>query len=155
MTVTVTVSQDPFIVHQYANESYKWTAVDSKSHVMGNITYTDIYNNSCLNGWVCGNIAATPVDIARFHWYLHNTEKIVSNHSLAQMMNFYGFGSYIYGLGMMHTWPTGNKQWHADLTNEVFLSCLLLSCLVLFFLVFSCLLLSSLVSSLVSFLCVC
>merc|ERR1711934_452621 len=52
-------SLDPLIVHQYANMPYKWTPHGSAGNRGGgNITYTDIYNNSCLNGWVCGNIAS-------------------------------------------------------------------------------------------------
>ena len=55
---------------------------------MHNYTFTDIRNNSCLNGWVCGNIAATPLDIARFHYDLQSGN-IVSNESLNQMNAFY------------------------------------------------------------------
>ena len=44
-------SRDPLIVHQYANVPYKWTPHGSAGDRTANITYTDIYNNSCLNGW--------------------------------------------------------------------------------------------------------
>jgi hypothetical protein len=36
------------------------------SNVTYNMTIVDLINNSCLNGWTCGNIAATPMDIAMF-----------------------------------------------------------------------------------------
>jgi hypothetical protein len=47
------------------------------SNVTYNVTIVDLINNSCLNGWTCGNIAATPMDIAMFHDDLHHN-KIVS-----------------------------------------------------------------------------
>lgn len=74
-------SKDPMIVHQYANIPYKWVSHGSATGTGGNITFLDIVNNSCLNGWTCGNIAAGPIDIARFHYHLHKL-RIVSNSSL-------------------------------------------------------------------------
>ena len=54
-------------------------------HVIdGPVVIKDIINNSCLNGWTCGNIAAAPMDIARFHWDLHHGN-IVGKDSLAQV----------------------------------------------------------------------
>ena len=71
-------SLDPLIVHQYANMPYKWMGVGGSAGVdVDHITYTDIYKNSCLNGWVFGNIASTPLDIARFHYHLHNAKVLL------------------------------------------------------------------------------
>jgi hypothetical protein len=78
-----------------------------------NMTVTDLIHDSCLNGWTCGNIAASPSDIARFHYDLHHGQ-IVSEKSLAEMLAFkpmtVGWQPQLYGLGMMHTWPYQGKQ---------------------------------------------
>jgi hypothetical protein len=107
-------AKDPLIIHQYANTPYRWGP-----NPYPNYTFTDIRNTSCLNGepatfltacisteinstdtyihnagWVCGNIAATPLDIARFHYDLQNGN-IVSNASLAMMNDFYNISGTI------------------------------------------------------------
>lgn len=73
-----------------------------------NITFQDLIDTSCLNGWTCGNIAASPSDVARFHWDLQHGN-IISNESLRQMMNFknmdVGWNPQKYGLAMMEQWP--------------------------------------------------
>jgi CubicO group peptidase (beta-lactamase class C family) len=93
-------SADPLVVHQYANTPYKWG-----KFVNLNYTFTDIRNTSCLNGWVCGNIAATPLDIARFHFDLQSGH-IVSNASLAMMNDFYNVSGTI-GPHDKHTYGFG------------------------------------------------
>ena len=54
-------------------------------------THTDVPARFCharATVQVCGNIAATPLDIARFHFDLQSG-RIVSNESLVQMNAFY------------------------------------------------------------------
>ena len=48
----------------------------------------DIYDDSCLNGWTMGNIAATASDISRFYAHLA-AGRIVTESSLAQMMTWH------------------------------------------------------------------
>ena len=80
-------SQDPLVVHQYG-PGYTLRKLKSwGNETTFNISYYDLYNNSCLNGWTCGNIAAAPSNVARFHYDLHHL-RIVSNESLAAMMAF-------------------------------------------------------------------
>jgi CubicO group peptidase (beta-lactamase class C family) len=101
-------SADPLIVHQYANTPYKWG-----KFVNLNYTFTDIRNTSCLNGWVCGNIAATPLDIARFHYDLQSGH-IVSNASLAMMNDFYNVSGTI-GPHDKHAYGFGLKPWKSQI----------------------------------------
>lgn len=80
-------SLDPLIIHQYG-PGYSLRKLKSWGNETAfNVTYLDLYNNSCLNGWTCGNIAAAPSNVARFHYDLHHL-RIVSNESLAAMMAF-------------------------------------------------------------------
>jgi hypothetical protein len=162
-------------VHQYAFVAEAAIAgndslVGRLPDLVGNIAAIDLSGGSCLNGawdctlywclistyfvnwafrlWTCGNIAATgtPIDIARFHWELHNLN-IVNRSSLAQMMTFkpmtsgwspqvsgpqYSLSNFrlkilisflisqLYGLGLMHTFPLNslNEIWSPDSTNQ-------------------------------------
>lgn len=80
-------SLDPLIIHQYGTGSTLRKFKGDVGNGTFNITIRDLYNSSCLNGWTCGNIAAAPSNVARFHYDLHHL-RIVSNESLAAMMAF-------------------------------------------------------------------
>ena len=49
------------------------------------VTYSDIIDYSCLNGWACGNIAATPHAISQWWWDLFHG-RLVSQGTLLEMM---------------------------------------------------------------------
>merc|ERR1719353_102769 len=113
------------IVHQYLRNPFHG---HSRTSVNGTITVNDtivdIYNNSCLNGWSCGNIAIAPIDAARFHWDLHHGA-FISNQSLHDMMDFdhgttQGWDPQPYGLGMMKSFPSEGRIWEADPHNVTF-----------------------------------
>ena len=55
-------SKDPSIIHQYHLGSRS-----SKADPHYRVQFSDIIDYSCLNGWTCGNIAATVGDIS--DWY--------------------------------------------------------------------------------------
>mmetsp|Transcript_10614 Transcript_10614/g.27296 ORF Transcript_10614/g.27296 Transcript_10614/m.27296 type:complete len:592 (-) Transcript_10614:143-1918(-) len=82
--------------------------------------FFDLYDDSCLNGWTMGNIAASARDIARFfYWVFHG--RIVPQAQLAEMMDWHYFTTGFmtcpttvptplkpvfcmgYGLGLMQT----------------------------------------------------
>ena len=99
-------SADPKIVHQYALK------VDDSPGQGTVATHFDISKYSCLNGWACGNIAASVGDVAEWFWDIFHGE-IVSPNSLKQMLNFVplkkGWSPGLrYGLGMMH-WEMGSR----------------------------------------------
>ena len=56
-----------------------------------NATHADLFDDSCLNGWTMGNIAATPRAVASFFHLLHGGQ-LLSADSLAQMHNFSNMG---------------------------------------------------------------
>ena len=120
-------SQDHRIVHQYATTPYSKTKHGRHNPinptVAQNLTIKDLINGSCLNGWTCGNIAASPADIAQFHWELHHGN-IVSKASLEQMMHFVpmktGWSPQLYGLGLMHTFPYQGWPWLPDPANDTY-----------------------------------
>ena len=98
-------SKHPNIVHQYNawwGEAKGWIPQPNESI---KVNITDLDKDSCLNGWTCGNIAASPGDIARFHWDLHHGN-IVSAESLKDMMHWtpmhVGWEPQLYGLAMMY-----------------------------------------------------
>tara|TARA_B110000208_G_scaffold177512_1_gene224759 strand:+ start:250 stop:1251 length:1002 start_codon:yes stop_codon:yes gene_type:complete len=72
----------PHVVHQYATTKTKsklpWSPFSSSmpQSIGENVTFEDLFYDSCLNGWTCGNIAAAPIDIARFHYHLHNLDVV-------------------------------------------------------------------------------
>eukprot|EP00038_Savillea_parva_P013554 m.8563 g.8563 ORF g.8563 m.8563 type:complete len:543 (+) comp2550_c0_seq1:54-1682(+) len=112
-------SKDPLIVHQYGTgSSMRKTKWGNMSQL--NVTILDLYNDSCLNGWTCGNIAAAPSNVARFHYDLHHL-RIVSNESLAAMMAFQpttkGWDPQLYGLATMQTFPPEGREYLPDPTN--------------------------------------
>jgi hypothetical protein len=96
-------SQYPRMAHQYA-----WRITDNltvaRAHP-GSGNFTDINTRSCLNGWTAGNLAARPIDAARFY---HNllAGRIVSRASLAMMTAYQtlttGWEAYAvrYGMGL-------------------------------------------------------
>ena len=114
-------SNDPLIAHQYATWPPRRHAPRPGEAVDTNITVIDIVGHSCLNGWTCGNIAATPRDIARFHWDLHHL-RIVNATSLAAMVDFLpmrsGWNPQMYGLATMQSWPFQWDGWEPDPTFE-------------------------------------
>ena len=107
----------PHIVHQYAAPF--WSSTDG-----GVQKIIDFYYDSCLNGWSCGNLAAGPIDIARFHYHLHNYD-IVTRATVESMMQWepmsIGWDPQLYGLAMMQTWPTRGWAWGPDPLNETYL----------------------------------
>eukprot|EP00750_Incisomonas_marina_P003319 INCI13063.2.p1 GENE.INCI13063.2~~INCI13063.2.p1 ORF type:complete len:412 (+),score=62.41 INCI13063.2:156-1391(+) len=108
-------SSVPDVVHQYD--------VIPNTPATTEVKIVDLFNNSCLNGWACGNIAAAPIDIARFHYYLHNGV-IVNNESLAQMMQWEpmtaGWEPQLYGLALMQTFPGRGFVWGPDPLNQTY-----------------------------------
>lgn len=70
--------------------------------------FRDLFDDSCLNGWTMGNMAARPLDLASFFWHLlhtgsDNTLPILSPASLAAMQEFRPLsmdGGVPYGLGI-------------------------------------------------------
>jgi hypothetical protein len=95
------------MVHQYA-PVFSWNIFPPGPTVRG---FRDFWDDSCLNGWTCGNMAARPLDLASFFWHLlhrgpENTAPILSPASLAAMLDFkpltVGFAPGLeYGLGLM------------------------------------------------------
>merc|ERR1719281_1582175 len=96
------------MVHQYA-PIFSWKLFPPGFTVQ----MKDIWEDSCLNGWTCGNMAARPLDLASFFWHLlhrgpENTAPILGPASLAAMQDFkpltVGFAPGLqYGLGLMAT----------------------------------------------------
>eukprot|EP00755_Sulcionema_specki_P030451 Sspe_Gene.94401::Locus_66790_Transcript_1_1_Confidence_1.000_Length_1503::g.94401::m.94401 len=70
------------------------------------LVFYDLAAASCLNGWTCGNLAATPLDIATFLFDAFQGN-IVLSENLEQMVQFeplteqWGKG-ILYGLGLMY-----------------------------------------------------
>ena len=69
-------------------------------------TFVDISDRSCLNTWFGGNLAARPVDLARFvHATFTPNSPILTHNSQAQMLQYHpmtagwGSGLFSYGLG--------------------------------------------------------
>jgi CubicO group peptidase (beta-lactamase class C family) len=102
---------DKGVVHQYA-PIVSWKLLPPGLTVQ----FRDIFADSCLNGWTCGNMAARPLDLASFFWHLlhrgpENTAPILPPASLAAMQEFkpltVGFAPGLeYGLGLMAMgWP--------------------------------------------------
>eukprot|EP00040_Diaphanoeca_grandis_P005570 m.33457 g.33457 ORF g.33457 m.33457 type:complete len:460 (+) comp16824_c0_seq2:144-1523(+) len=85
----------PDIIHQYA-----YYVADGDP----SISFFDIDDASCLNGWTCGNLAATSGAVASFFYDLfHN--KLVSSGMVSEMLKFQpftvGWGiNSTYGLGL-------------------------------------------------------
>ena len=68
--------------------------------------FVDLANRSCLNTWFGGNIAARPLDVARFvHATYAPNSPILTHNSQAQMLQYHpmtagwGAGMFSYGLG--------------------------------------------------------
>ena len=116
-------SSIPNVVHQYASHFGTAASGQNASNVTTTppITFRDIYNNSCVNGWTCGNVVTRPIDAARFHYDLHAL-KIVSQQSLDMMTTFTpmenGWAPQTYGEGLMITWPFRNHSWAPDPSYE-------------------------------------
>lgn len=66
--------------------------------------------HSCLNSWLGGNIAARPLDVARFTYSLFATDTILNDDSKKEMLTMHpltdGFEEYAmaYGLGLEGGW---------------------------------------------------
>eukprot|EP00039_Didymoeca_costata_P031066 m.32957 g.32957 ORF g.32957 m.32957 type:complete len:527 (-) comp8472_c0_seq1:3912-5492(-) len=122
-------SKDPSIIHQYVmSNPPPWDSKHHKGPVPNlnetlNITIVDLDYGSCLNGWTCGNIAASASDIAHFHWSLHEG-LLVNSESLAEMMTMvpmrYGWSPQLYGLATMNSWPFDGYAWAPDPHNLTF-----------------------------------
>ena len=74
----------------------------------------DVSALDCLNGWTCGNIATTSLDMANFMFdLLGPTARIVSNNSRTEMQKWHPFtvgwcSGMLYGLGLGPL-PTTNE----------------------------------------------
>ena len=71
-------------------------------------TFRDITGFSCLNNWMGGNVAAPPVDVARFVYQTYSPHSVLLSPSSQAMMQDYhlidhGWGAHFigYGLGTM------------------------------------------------------
>jgi CubicO group peptidase (beta-lactamase class C family) len=77
-----------------------------------NKTFHDIAQHSCLNSWMGGDIAARPLDVARFTYRVF-TGKLLNQSSLKEMTQLHkvtdGFaaGFLAYGLGLEAMWNDG------------------------------------------------
>lgn len=95
------------IVHQY--DLLEKHSIDAKDTI-GTVSYFDVYDESCLNGWTMGNMAATARDVARFWWAVFR-EGLVSPASLHDMIGQFnpftsGFALGLkYGTGLMKYEP--------------------------------------------------
>lgn len=103
----------PDVAHQY---DYEVLQVANSTVVK----FSDIIGASCLNGWTCGNIAATVESVANYYWDLFHGQ-IVSKESLSEMTLKQPFNQgwnkgLQYGLGVMQTrlpllWDPANITW--------------------------------------------
>eukprot|EP00040_Diaphanoeca_grandis_P044761 m.13476 g.13476 ORF g.13476 m.13476 type:complete len:492 (-) comp9745_c0_seq1:116-1591(-) len=123
----------PHMIHQYSlnatsttsHTSTPWrttlpenllSPLDNVSPQHGvDVHFTDIINYSCLNGWSCGNIAATTESIANWYWDLLGDYKIVSEQTVTQMLNgtplTNGWSPGLrYGLGLSHYKSSGDPN---------------------------------------------
>ena len=70
------------------------------------ISYYDINNYSCLNGWTFGNVVASARDVAMLYHDLLGA-KVVVNSTTVEMMTHLQNYTYdfpcVYGLGLMET----------------------------------------------------
>eukprot|EP00467_Chlorarachnion_reptans_P015528 CAMPEP_0114498560 /NCGR_PEP_ID=MMETSP0109-20121206/6939_1 /TAXON_ID=29199 /ORGANISM="Chlorarachnion reptans, Strain CCCM449" /LENGTH=398 /DNA_ID=CAMNT_0001676049 /DNA_START=253 /DNA_END=1449 /DNA_ORIENTATION=+ len=74
-------SKHPNVSHQY------WHYSQSYSVIYEYNMFVDLYEESCLNGWTCGNIAASGESLANF-WYDLGSLKLVNNASFQSMVEF-------------------------------------------------------------------
>ena len=92
------------VVHQYSLRVDNMTARTGVGGVV--TTHADILDDSCLNGWTCGNIAASAESTATWFWDVYHG-KLVNDTTLLTMMNSVpltkGWSPGLsYGLGLMH-----------------------------------------------------
>lgn len=125
-------SQYPHVAHQWAQ------APDTRRPSAYNVTFLDLHDTSCLNGWTMGNIATTAEDLARFFYDVHvlapTGSGFVNASSLAAMTDYHplsdkwcfgptGSGSCMYGMGFMKdqmgqdVWPMLDPNADADLVR--------------------------------------
>eukprot|EP00041_Stephanoeca_diplocostata_P021552 m.503529 g.503529 ORF g.503529 m.503529 type:complete len:581 (+) comp21849_c0_seq3:116-1858(+) len=95
-------STHPGVVPQWCPDpvTYKWV---------------NLQDYSCLNGWTMGNIAAAPLDVAAFYFYLlsGHEPRMLSHASLVAMTTWtnlsFGWGVGVpYGLGLMDMGANGS-----------------------------------------------
>lgn len=103
---TCAQQENPRVVHQY--DLIEKHDVHSP-YTIGKVSFFDVYDESCLNGWTMGNIGATSAAVAKFWYALYNNE-IVSANSLKEMMTLHTFTSGFalglrYGMGLMELNP--------------------------------------------------
>lgn len=110
------------MVHQY------YANITRHLEIIIDVSFSDIMQYSCLNGWTCGNIAASTTDVASFYYHL-NKGHIVSKASLDEMLMkpkpiTMGWGMHLqYGLGIFEqnfktqdgqnwtNWGHGGMDW--------------------------------------------
>jgi CubicO group peptidase (beta-lactamase class C family) len=97
----------PTVAHQYTD----YLDVDK-------YRFYDMIDDSCLNGWTCGNIASTGADISNFYYDIFQAEKggFVSSDTLKQMTTFREMildkdwcPNCYYGMGLLF----GQSDFHA------------------------------------------
>lgn len=96
------------MVNQYGENLYYYTLPNGTQGVENaeNIVFHSMLNESCLNGWTFGNIAAAPRDIAHFYYLLGFSDVFVSPNTRTEMTSFGAFDmgwtpGQPYGLGLM------------------------------------------------------
>lgn len=78
--------------------------------------FEEISNHSCLNSWLGGNIAARPLDVARFTHAVFGKQSLLNVSSLVEMAQWheisdnFGAGFLGYGLGLEALWNGGHPS---------------------------------------------
>ena len=104
------------VCSDYTDVSHQYTtteATEVSSSYWDEIIFKDLIETSCLNGWVCGNIAARPATLALLLHHVFSpsvpkSQRILNDDSLKQMEHFIPFTSGFaaglpYGLGLMNS----------------------------------------------------
>ena len=80
------------------------------SKAWADMSFEDLYDGSCLNGWTMGNLAAAPSAMAGSLYNVfgkHPVAPILSNESLAQMMDFHPVRAWVHA--WVRAWVGGCK----------------------------------------------
>jgi len=107
----------PGMVQQY-HDVWKTETMDGQK--INQVSWTDIINHSCLNGWTMGNIALPAIEQANFMYHLLVSKKIISPEMVELMTQTKQWGNrkYMkYGLGLeSDSFPTtsssGEERFH-------------------------------------------
>ena len=99
----------PCTKYPNVSHTYSPTLEASASPFWAQYAYQDLASESCLNGWTCGNIAATGGDLSKALYAVlspNAPSPMLSPASVAQMQQFVPFSTgfapgLLYGLGLM------------------------------------------------------